>query len=107
MATFRTRNGQPVKYAYEYQITRSDHPKVPVGRLLYDHGRELLKTWNFFEEETGKVLSLVGPRSRRICSTCAADYRVFAPHGHPGEHSEDVQRLTFPHPDATPTTKES
>lgn len=104
MATFRTQSGKPVAYAYEYQITYSDHPDVKVGNLLYDHGRELVKQWNFFgrDRRSGDVLTIVGKRSRRICSTCAAEHGAFAPHGHAGLHSSDVERLPFPHPDAEP-----
>lgn len=98
MATFRTQRGEPVAYAYEYQITQSDHPNINVGNLLYDHGRELVKQWNFFDRETGDVLTIVGKRSRRICSTCAAEHGAFAPHDHVGIHSTDVERLAFPHP---------
>ena len=98
MATFRTQRGKPVAYAYEYQITHSDHPDIKIGNLLYDHGRELVRQWNFFDRVTREVLTITGKRSRRICSICAAEHGAFAPHGHAGLHSPDVERLAFPHP---------
>lgn len=96
MATFRRQDGKPVAYAYEYEVIRSAIPTVKPGQMLFDSGREIDRTWTFWNSKTSQIEPIFGRRKRRICSTCAAEHGAFAPHDHDGICSPDVDRLTYP-----------
>lgn len=77
---------KPPTYVYRYEVTMSDYEPVPVGTLLVDARRDLVKVWTIRDGETGKMFEFVGQRRERMCSDCWVLRKGANEDGHDGPH---------------------